>query len=135
MPAITSALGGSPISSTGTPIMYVRLVRKDCARKLGRYWNRRAAATMRVLVGCEIASDPFALFSTFEIVPGASPKCPARTFRVTWFLFVFLFATETLQLRKALSDPNKAGARGANSTKSAPGRRAQATSLGEEPTW
>src|SRR5215471_6153999 len=61
----------------------VRWTRSDVARKLGRYFSSRAAATIlfRVCSGMERAAVE--LFRTAETVPGVRPRCCATAFRVT----------------------------------------------------
>lgn len=46
---------------------------------------------MRVLVGFEIASDRFALFSTFETVPGREAQMPRQDFQSHLVLVAIVF--------------------------------------------
>src|SRR5580658_3655293 len=65
-----------------TPMVKLRCVRRERARKLGRYLNLRAAAKMRSLVSCGMESATGERLMTRETVAGDRARCSARFFKL-----------------------------------------------------
>ena len=100
---MTEAEYPSLTSGTITPIVKLRWVRRDLAKKLGRYLNLRAAAKIRSLVSWGMESATIERLITNDTVAGESPRCSASFFRLMGFRairpapslpgFTFLVAT------------------------------------------
>src|SRR5208337_1037998 len=69
-----------------TPMVKLRCVRKERARKLGRYLNLRAAAKMRSLVSCGMESATLERLMTRDTVAGERSRCSANRLRLIGFL-------------------------------------------------
>src|SRR6266404_6313604 len=65
-----------------TPMVKLRWVRKERAKKLGRYLNLRAAAKIRSLVSCGMESATLDRLMTRETVAGERSRCSASFFRL-----------------------------------------------------
>src|SRR5882762_9254422 len=65
-----------------TPMVKLRCVRKDRAKKLGRYLNLRAAAKIRSLVSCGMESATLDRLMTRETVAGERSRCSASFFKL-----------------------------------------------------
>src|SRR5215467_2473151 len=69
-------------SGTMTPIVKLLCVRRERAKKLGRYLNFRAAAKTRSLVSWGMESATVERLMTRETVAGESPRCSASFLRL-----------------------------------------------------
>src|ERR1700688_3173895 len=65
-----------------TPMVKLRWVRNERAKKLGRYLNFRAAAKIRSLVSCGMESATLERLMTRETVAGERSRCSASFFRL-----------------------------------------------------
>src|SRR6202140_5797488 len=65
-----------------TPMVKLRWVRNERAKKLGRYLNLRAAAKIRSLVSCGMESATLDRLMTRETVAGERSRCSASFFRL-----------------------------------------------------
>src|SRR5450755_2577429 len=65
-----------------TPMVKLRCVRKERAKKLARYLNLRAAAKMRSLVSCGMESATLERLMTRETVAGERSRCSASFLRL-----------------------------------------------------
>src|SRR5579859_5035451 len=65
-----------------TPMVKLRWVRSDRAKKLARYLNLRAAAKMRSLVSWGMESATLERLMTRETVAGESARCSASFLRL-----------------------------------------------------
>src|SRR5580698_7234845 len=65
-----------------TPMVKLRWVRRERAKKLARYLNLRAAAKMRSLVSCGIESATLERLMTRETVAGERSRCSASFLRL-----------------------------------------------------
>src|ERR1700686_28326 len=65
-----------------TPMVKLRWVRNERAKKLGRYLNLRAAAKIRSLVSCGMESATLERLMTRETVAGERSRCSASFFRL-----------------------------------------------------
>src|SRR6266849_1609876 len=65
-----------------TPMVKLRCVRRERAKKLGRYLNLRAAAKMRSLVSCGMESATLDRLMTRETVAGERSRCSASFFKL-----------------------------------------------------
>src|ERR1700722_16718297 len=65
-----------------TPMVKLRWVRRERAKKLGRYLNLRAAAKMRSLVSCGMESATLDRLMTRETVAGERSRCSASFLRL-----------------------------------------------------
>ena len=63
----------------------LRWVRRERAKKLGRYLNLRAAAKIRSLVSWGMESATVERLMTSETVAGESARCPASFYRLMGF--------------------------------------------------
>src|ERR1700687_4889657 len=79
---MTEAEFPSLTSGTITPMVKLRWVRNERAKKWGRYLNLRAAAKIRSLVSCGMESATLERLMTRETVAGESCKCSANFFRL-----------------------------------------------------
>src|SRR5712671_2133421 len=79
---MTDAEYPSLTSGTMTPMVKLRCVRKDRAKKLGRYLNLRAAAKIRSLVSCGMESATLDRLMTRETVAGERSRCSASFLRL-----------------------------------------------------
>src|SRR6266478_4808468 len=79
---MTDAEYPSLTSGTMTPMVKLRWVRNDRAKKLGRYLNLRAAAKIRSLVSCGMESATLDRLMTRETVAGERSRCSASFFRL-----------------------------------------------------
>src|SRR5580700_10374738 len=68
-----------------TPMVKLRWVRNERAKKLGRYLNFRAAAKIRSLVSCGMESATLDRLMTRETVAGERSRCSASFFRLMGF--------------------------------------------------
>src|SRR5258708_4382553 len=68
-----------------TPMVKLRWVRNDRAKKLGRYLNLRAAAKIRSLVSCGMESATLDRLMTRETVAAERSRCSASFFRLIGF--------------------------------------------------
>src|SRR5258706_795906 len=68
-----------------TPMVKLRWVRKERAKKLGRYLNFRAAAKIRSLVSCGMESATLDRLMTRETVAGERSRCSASFLRLIGF--------------------------------------------------
>src|SRR6266404_8144659 len=65
-----------------TPMVKLRWVRSERAKKLGRYLNLRAAAKIRSLVSCGMESATLDRLMTRETVAGERSRCSASFLRL-----------------------------------------------------
>src|SRR6202521_2213462 len=65
-----------------TPMVKLRWVRNERAKKLGRYLNLRAAAKIRSLVFCGMESATLDRLITRETVAGERSRCSASFLRL-----------------------------------------------------
>src|SRR5450755_3065981 len=65
-----------------TPMVKLRCVRKERAKKLARYLNLRAAAKIRSLVSCGMESATLERLMTRETVAGERSRCSASFLRL-----------------------------------------------------
>src|SRR3984893_10005886 len=79
---MTDAAYPSLTSGTMTPMVKLRWVRNERAKKLGRYLNLRAAAKIRSLVSCGMESATLDRLMTRETVAGERSRCSASFFRL-----------------------------------------------------
>src|ERR1700675_4869340 len=79
---MTDAEYPSLTSGTMTPMVKLRWVRSERAKKLGRYLNFRAAAKIRSLVSCGMESATLDRLMTRETVAGERSRCSASFFRL-----------------------------------------------------
>src|ERR1700674_2633561 len=82
---MTDAEYPSLTSGTMTPMVKLRWVRRERAKKLGRYLNLRAAAKIRSLVSCGMESATLDRLMTRETVAGERSRCSASFFRLIGF--------------------------------------------------
>src|ERR1700675_622834 len=68
-----------------TPMVKLRWVRNERAKKLGRYLNFRAAAKIRSLVSCGMESATLDRLMTRETVAGERSRCSASFFKLIGF--------------------------------------------------
>src|ERR1035441_3063501 len=90
MPLMTEAEYPSLTSGTITPMVKLRCVRSERARKLGRYLNFFAASKIRSLVSCGIESATLDRLMTRDTVAGERLRCSARVFKLIGFRAVGL---------------------------------------------
>src|ERR1700687_2882868 len=83
---MTEAEYPSLTSGTITPMVKLRWVRNDRAKKFGRYLNFRAAAKIRSLVSCGMESATLDRLMTRETVAGERSRCSASFFKLIGFL-------------------------------------------------
>src|ERR1700687_4192589 len=69
-------------SGTMTPMVKLRWVRNERAKKWGRYLNLRAAAKIRSLVSCGMESATLERLMTRETVAGERSRCSASFFKL-----------------------------------------------------
>src|ERR1700687_2749179 len=79
---MTEAEFPSLTSGTITPMVKLRWVRNDRAKKFGRYLNFRAAAKIRSLVSCGMESATLDRLITRETVAGERSRCSASFFKL-----------------------------------------------------
>src|SRR6266478_8522883 len=79
---MTDAEYPSLTSGTMTPMVKLRWVRRERAKKLGRYLNLRAAAKIRSLVSCGMESATLERLMTRETVAGERSRCSASFLRL-----------------------------------------------------
>src|SRR5215470_3463898 len=90
-----------------TPMVKLRRLRKERAKKLGRYSSLRAAATMRSRVGFGMCRADGASLRTADTVPADKPTCAATAFRVTRPFCAAAFLTLVIVLALAKRDPTR----------------------------
>src|ERR1700687_994234 len=82
---MTEAEYPSLTSGTMTPMVKLRCVRNDRAKKLARYLNFRAAAKIRSFVSCGMESATLDRLMTSETVAGESSRCSASFVKLIGF--------------------------------------------------
>jgi hypothetical protein len=82
---MTEAEYPSLTSGTMTPMVKLRCVRRERAKKFGRYLNLRAAAKMRSFVFCGMESATLERLMTSETVAGERSRCSASFFKLMGF--------------------------------------------------
>src|SRR3984957_2501184 len=96
-----------------TPMVRLRCVRNDRARKLGRYLNFRAAAKIRSFVSCGMESATLERFMTSDTVAGERSKCSASVFKLIGFRAGLALPSPGFGLgavtERSLSQGNRAG--------------------------
>src|SRR3984957_5155384 len=87
MPRRTRVQYGSVMSNTMTPTVWLRLLRSERAKRLGRYPSGLASRSIRFFVTAGMYRDRGALFRTMETVVNEKPLCLATSRIVTVELF------------------------------------------------
>src|ERR1035437_4998710 len=83
MPRRIGVQYGSVISKNITPMLWLRLLRKNRAMAFGRYPSFLAASSMRFFVAAGMEGASGALFSTMETVAEENPLAVATSRMVT----------------------------------------------------